>query len=184
MGKESEFPVVNFFCGCIFREAEMYEEAKDVLARLFSALDCESAEFPFTATSYYDEEMGRPLFRRFFSFTELREPDILPDMKIETNRVEEESAAGDKRRINLDPGYLSLANVVIATTKNYTHRIPLRRGIYAHLEYVFQRQRLTPLAWTYPDFRTPSYIDFFCDLRMRYKRKLDESGRFRRPLGG
>jgi hypothetical protein len=172
VGAEREFEKVKLFSGAIFRDIDIYRVAKKRLASEISAVDSESQRFDFNATTYYHEEMGQPLFRVFMSFSVLVEPQMLVEIKRLTNRVEKEFSLQGLRRINLDPGYVSLANVIIATTKNHYHRIPLAGGIYAHLEYVVKKGGMHPLEWTYPDFRNPSYIRFFEELRESYKRDL------------
>lgn len=78
------------------------------------------------------------------------------------------------RSVNLDPGMLSLANLLIATCKNHYHRVPLRDGVYAHMEYVFKNGDFSFLPWTYPDFMSPEYLNFFRALRQVYKRRLQD----------
>lgn len=170
MGIETEFKKVKLFVGFIYGQQEICEEVKRTLQQSFSPIDMESVEFPFEKTTYYNDEMGSSLFKRFFSFTSLIAPEELPDIKILTNRIEIETAINGKRIINIDPGFLSDANVILATTKNHYHRVPLAKGIYAHIEYVIKkRNTLTVMEWTYPDFRTPEYMDFFIRLIPKYK---------------
>lgn len=164
MGTENQFKKVKLFAGFIYSNAykKLYDEIKITLEKRFSTIDLESAEFPFNFTDYYNDEMGSPLLKRFVSFEKLISPEELPGIKLLTNRMEMETAAAGNRVINIDPGCLSDANVILATTKNHYHRVPLQKGIYAHMEYVIKKKNtLTPLEWTYPDFRTPGYMDFF-----------------------
>ena len=179
MGAEREFERVKLFSGAIFRDDDVYRETKERLATEISSIDSESRRFDFDATTYYNEEMGQPLYRVFMSFSALVEPQKLAAVKQLTNRLEREFSIQGRRSINLDPGYVSLANVIVATTKNHYHRIPLEAGIYAQLEYVVKQGGMHPLEWTYPDFRNPSYIRFFEELREVYKRdlRLLQSGR-------
>lgn len=174
MGNENSFAPVKFFCGVIYRKEDRYLQAKEVMQDLFSASDAESDAMPFVLTDYYNAEMGTPLFRRFVSFRRWIDPQRLTDIKRVTNRLERESSVDGKRTVNLDPGFLSPANVIIATTKNHYHRIPLRDGIYAHLEYIIKNRRITPLEWTYPDFRTGEYIAFFDRLRLSCEKGSNE----------
>lgn len=174
MGVEKEFKKVKLFSGVIYSSSQVYEETRKKLEEIFSAVDLESGEFNFDFTTYYSQEMGSPLYRRFISFEELISPEQLPDIKIHTNKIEIETSINRNRVVNLDPGYLSEANVIIATTKNYYHRVPLSKGIYAHMEYVIKKKKLVPLEWTYPDFKTPRYMDFFECLVPIFKRNLKE----------
>ena len=169
MGRISEFNSVKLFCGLIFGETIAAEKAKKELAGHFSAIDSQSALIPFMATDYYRAEMGEPLFRQFVSFSRLQNPERLPEIKFFTNRLEERFLNAGKRTVNLDPGYLSDANVIIATGKNHFHRVPLSRGIYAHLEYVLKNKQLEFLPWTYPDFKQPEYLAFFRQLFILFR---------------
>jgi hypothetical protein len=174
MGVEKEFHQVKLFSGFIYRDNDIYQAVKAKLAGIFSPVHLESEVFPFDFTTYYNGEMGTPLFRRFISFEELITPEQLPDIKLMTNKIEIETAVKGKRTVNLDPGYLSEANVIIATTKNYYHRVPLQKGIYAHMEYVIKGKKICPLQWTYPDFKSAGYLDFFQELRQLYKKQIRE----------
>lgn len=172
MGIEKEFHQVKLFSGFIYRDKDIYQSVKVKLARIFSPVELESEAFDFDFTTYYNEEMGTPLLRRFASFKTLIAPEQLPDIKLLTNQIEIETAAAGNRTINLDPGYLSEANVIIATTKNYYHRVPLQKGIYAHMEYVIKGKQICPLEWTYPDFKSSCYLDFFQELQQLYKQEM------------
>jgi hypothetical protein len=172
MGVENPFPPVKLFCGLIYSEAVSLDRVQKRLAERCGAIQSCSDPMPFIQTDYYRQEMGDPLWRRFVVFSGSVKSTELPDIKRYCNQAEIEMAVGGKRTVNIDPGYLSLANVVIATTKNHFHRIPLRDGIYAHLEYIVKHQKLLPLEWTYPDFLQDDYLDFFDRLRRSFKEQL------------
>ncbi len=175
MGIEKDFSKVKLFAGFIYHNSGTYRKVIGELENEFSVIDLASAEISFDKTTYYHEEMGSPLFKRFVSFSNLISPEKLPDIKIYCNQIERERAVAGRRAINLDPGYLSIANVVIATTKNHYHRIPLSRGIYAHMEYIFKKNKVETLPWTYPDFREEVYIDFFRQLKLLYRVNLQQN---------
>ena len=174
MGSQQEFKKVKLFCGLIYGSHDVYMDIVGKLQLEFSKVDFESQQFDFDFTTYYNEEMGSPLYRRFISFDRLITPDRLPDIKLITNRLETANAVDGKRVVNLDPGYLSDANVIIATTKNHYHRVPLAHGIYAHMEYVLKKKKPVPLEWTYPDFRSPQYMAFFEQLLPIYRLNLKD----------
>jgi hypothetical protein len=177
MGQINEFKKVKLFCGLIFGQTAVAAKAKVFLGDHFSSIDSQSAIIPFALTDYYQIEMGAPLFRQFVSFAELLAPEKLPEIKIFTNRLEKQSARLGKRTINLDPGYMSDANVIIATSKNHYHRVPLKRGIYAHLEYILKNKQISFLPWTYPDFQTEAYVDFFRQLYILFKQNSRDIAR-------
>ena len=171
MGKKGSFKKVNLFAGLIFRDRDIIPKITGDLTKEFSEEDLVSDIFTFDFTDYDYSEMGSPLFKLFVSFKELISPEILPEIKIITNKLEDHYSSNKKRIVNIDPGYISDSNVIIATTKNHYHRIPLGKGIYAHMEYIFKKRTLHTLEWTYPDFRSENYKSFFSELFLVYGRK-------------
>jgi hypothetical protein len=131
---------------------------------------------PFAYTDYYEEELGSSLARRFASFERLIAPDSLPDLKLRSNELEDRFAEGGKRTVNIDPGYLSLAHLILATCKGYTHRPYLRDGVYADLTLLYQDRRFQPLPWTYPDYASEEARNMFRTLRERYVLQLKQTG--------
>jgi hypothetical protein len=123
---------------------------------------------PFLYTDYYVAEMGSPLWRRFISFEKLIKPETLPDIKLWTNELESSYVMGDKRSVNIDPGYLSPAHLILATGKAYTHRPYLRDGIYVDLTLIYQNKAFQSLPWTYPDYAEPRTKDMFKRMREKY----------------
>jgi len=136
-----------------------------------------SPEWMFDRTRYYEREMGWPLYRRFVSFKELIPPETLVAIKLETNAIETDFLDQGNRRINIDPGMISAERLILATGKNYIHRIYLSKGIYADLTLLFKRGSFTPLAWTYRDYADPEMILFFNELRHTYMEQLKEMKR-------
>ncbi len=112
----------------------------------------------------------------FWSFEPLIAPDALPRIKRQTNQLERTFAWWDgqrgRRRVNLDPGYVDLAKLVLATTKDRQHRLYLGQGIYGEVTLRFTGGRFVPWEWTYPDYRTPEYLAFFDAVRRRYRQQL------------
>lgn len=167
MGQALPFSAATLFCGVIYRDPGLLAPVRAELSHLWSEVEIEADPVPFDFTDYYEAEMGTPLFRTFWAFRGPLDPSRLADCKRETDELEARWCDAGRRRINLDPGYLNLHQVVLATTKNQAHRIPLQYGIYAHLELLFQGGAVVPLPWTYPDFRSGTYHEFFLTLRRR-----------------
>lgn len=138
------------------------------LTDLYGSPDVIGPPLAFHYTDYYAPEMGPALIRRFVSFERLIRPESLPDIKIATNVVEEEKTEEHRRKVNLDPGYISSAHLILATGKGYTHRPYLRRGIYADLTLMFRDKTFHALPWSYPDYADPVQIAFFNRIRHRY----------------
>ena len=96
--------------------------------------------------------MGSPLFRRLFGFKQLIQQHDLGQIKLTTNSIEHQYSSGNKRLVNIDPGYLLHERFVLATGKNYSHRIYIGKGIYADLTLIYCHGRFESLPWTYPDY--------------------------------
>jgi len=138
------------------------------LEELFGPVDLVSDWLPFDFTDYYEKEMGRPLYRRLLAFKELIDQERLPDIKHQTNAVESTFTRGGRREVNIDPGYLLLERLVLATGKNFSHRIYLRRGIYADLTLIYRKERFASLPWTYPDYADARLQEFLFKVRKTY----------------
>jgi hypothetical protein len=136
-------------------------------------MDFLSISSAFTYTAYYDDEMGRGIRRQTAGFLNLVAPESLPDIKLRTNEIETNLLGGGKRQVNIDPGLLSPERLVLATGKNFTHRVYLRYGIYADLTLVYQKGAYRPLPWTYPDYREPEFLHYLEVLRKKLKFQLD-----------
>lgn len=187
MAEIRSFPPVKLMCGIIAARDEHFIRAEEKLAGLYGPIDSRSARFAFDLTNYYEVEMGPGLKRGFISFDRLIDPSGLAAIKIRTNGLEKEIAAefGTDRQpgrrsqpgcrgriVNLDPGYLTAAALIMATAKDFSHRIPLQEGIYGHLEFLFTKTGIRRLDWTYPDFAQEGYQAYFLSLRREHLRRL------------
>jgi len=173
MGKPREPLPAKFFVSFIASENDLFRQGIEELCSSFGETDTVSKKLPFDFTDYYTREMGRLLFRHFITFERLIPILNLPDIKQMTNRLEKKYAAPDgNRRINIDPGYIRLEHVILATTKGYAHRPYLRGGIYADLTLIYRNKSFQPLEWTYPDYRQEEVIALFNQFRKRYLEDL------------
>jgi len=171
MGVLKSAAPVKLLVGMIAGQPGLFEEVRPFLTARFGPIDLESPVYAWNHTTYYEKELGADLKRRFFFFEHLISPDSLPEIKRFSNALEQRwlrtTAEGDLRQINLDPGYLAPSKIVLATTKDYSHRIYLRDGIFAEVTLVYQGKSFIPLPHTYPDFRSDEYISFFNEARKR-----------------
>ena len=154
------------------RENALIDEVISQLEEMFGHADWISPELWFDRTRYYEREMGWPLHRRFITFGDLIRPEALVDIKIRTNGVEDQYRTDGKRRINIDPGYVAMERLVLATGKNYTHRMYLSKGIYGDLTLVFNKGAFRPLEWTYRDYADRDVVGYLNEVRERYKKQL------------
>ncbi|UCG31292.1 MAG: DUF4416 family protein [candidate division WOR-3 bacterium] len=152
----------------------------EVCAKLESILGkvvLESETMPFNHTEYYGQEMGDRLVRQWRAFDRLIIPDTLADLKRRTIEIEKKHLnQNGGRTVNIDPGSVSLSNLILASTKNYSHRIYLGKGIYAEVTLIYKQKNFVPLDWTYPDYREENALDFFTKAREILKNKLTTYG--------
>ncbi len=138
-----------------------------------------SQPFPLVETNYYDQEMGTGQLKQFWALADLQPPEALADWKQKSNEWEAEYIARglwpEPRPLNLDPGYLSEAKLVLATTKDRDHRIYLRDGIYAEVTLHYRRKRWTTWPWTYPDYQRAEYHEFFDQCRVYLRQSLQST---------
>ena len=168
MGAIRKHQPVKLFVGFIYKDDEVPARAQKVLSLRYGAVDVSSPVFPFHHTTYYEREFGIGLKRRFVAFERLVAAESLADVKLRANALERKYAAGPARAINIDPGYLTLAKVVLATTKDFTHRLYIGKSIFAEVTLAYRDKGYKPWEWTYPDYSSKEYLDFFHQLRSRY----------------
>jgi hypothetical protein len=176
MGQIKEPKPVKLISSLFTADLELFEAARDRLSEAFGPADYESDLLPFDHTSYYAAEFGEGLRRKIVAFAGLIDPGRLAEIKRLTNDLEMGWAKEGKRRINLDPGYVSLAKLVLATTKNHGHRIYLGQGIYAEVTLGYRKKTFRPWEWTYPDYASPPYIAIFNRIRELYLMQLRQRG--------
>ena len=160
--------------GLLMKKIDSVAAPAKTLSVAFGPIDTVSPWFPFDYTDYYAVEMGKPLFRRMFAFHRLIAQDELADIKLRTNDIENEYCRNGKRRINIDPGYLLREKFVLATGKNYSHRIFIGQGIYADLTLIYRKGGFQSLEWTYPDYADRYVQDFLLRVRKRYVMELKQ----------
>jgi hypothetical protein len=135
----------KLFIGVIFQESKSpLDNLKNTLRAKFGDIDFESCALDFNYTDHYK----------------------ISGIKTLTNKIERRlSGPSGARSLNLDPGYLNDAKVVLATTKDYSHRIYLKQGIYAEITLAFTKGAFRPYYWSYPDYQTKEYLEIFTQMR-------------------
>jgi hypothetical protein len=158
------------------RHAAALEWARGRLEEEFGPVGRTSPAFAFDQTSYYAATMGPDLRKQFFTFTDLIPAERLAAIKLRTNALEGELAVSGQypevRPLNLDPGILTLGKFLLATTKDQAHRVYLRDGIFAEVTLRFHAGAFEPWPWTYADYRQPAVLEFLCQARDDYRRRL------------
>lgn len=160
-----------FFVGILASGRSELALAAGALAERFGMPDRGSTVWPFANTGYYLDELGEHPVRAFLAWTPPYPTDDIARKKLVTNAMEAELAAAVggplPRPINLDPGYLTQAKLVLASAKNYAHRIHLHDNIYAEVTLQYRGDRFHTLPWTFPDYGSGKYDAFFLELRKR-----------------
>jgi len=133
---------------------------------------CESETFDFDFSDYYAAEMGENLKKRFLVFDRLFDPAELPHWKLAAIEIENRFKHNNNRRLNLDPGYIDSAKLVLSTTKNFDHRIYLGRGVYGDVQLRYRHGHYVRNDWTYSDYQRPAHVAFFEMARQKYRERL------------
>jgi hypothetical protein len=150
------------------KEKLLFESVFPLLETIGGPVDLVSRWLDFDFTTYYHKEMGHPLFRRILAFKSLVDQADLSKIKQATNAVEQQFVKDQHRRINIDPGYLLPSRFVLATGKDYAHRIYIGDRMYADLTLMYVGKQFVSLDWTYPDYRSKEIIRFLEQVRDKY----------------
>ena len=181
MWKLNEPNPAKLIIGVLASNYQCLHAAADALTSKFGNADFMSDVWPFDKTDYYKDQTGPRILRQFVSIERLIDPARLAKVKLQTNKLEQKLAKSLgiplPRPVNLDPGLIEPSKLVLATTKDYSHRIYIGRKVYAEITLVFDKGRWQPLDHTYPDYRQQCYFDFFERVRTRLLEQLKSSHR-------
>ncbi len=172
MGKIEKFQKKKLIMGIIYKGGYDLFPILKQLESSFGVIDYRSFPADFSFTRYYEPEMGPGLKKMFLSFLRLVDPEALADIKIRTNDIELIFSRDNRRVVNLDPGLLDQSRLLLATTKDHSHRIPLQKGIYAEVTLIYEKKEFRDLSWTYPDYRTAEYKAVLSEIREIYTDQL------------
>ena len=173
MGQPTVHSPALLIVAAFSRYGEALDWARRRAENAWGPVVLESPRFVFDDTDYYTRSMGPELRKVFWLFDardrQFFDPAALVDVKLATNDWEDEYAAqsshDESRPLNLDPGYLTLGKLVLASTKDFAHRIYLDRGIYAEITLYYRHRRWEHHQWTFPDYQRTDYQEFFTQCR-------------------
>ncbi len=167
---------VKLIIGILSADENCLHTSVNLLSQDFGPIDFVSDIWPFEHTDYYKDQTGENILRQFVSFAQLTDPGRLADIKHKTNEIEQTLAnqinLGLSRPVNLDPGLIEPSKLVLATTKNYSHRIYIGKKMYAEVTLIYDKGKWRPFEYTYPDYRQKCYHDFFSKVRERLLEQL------------
>ena len=167
---------VKLIIGILAADRQCLHAAVEALTDKFGSTDFTSDAWQFDKTDYYKDQTGPHILRQFVSIEKLIAPGKLAKIKCKTNKLEQKLARALgfplTRPVNLDPGIIEPSKLILATTKNYSHRIYIGKRMYAEVTLVFDKGHWRPLGHTYPDYRQKCYFDFFLKVRARLLEQL------------
>ncbi len=173
MGKVKPHVPVKLFAAVTYASTVKRDDLLSGIAGLLAAIEFKSEVYNFSRfTDYYQDEMGPDLSKLIVAFNGMIIPESLPGIKLSTNEFEQKQNSQGKRLVNVDPGYITSAKVLLATTKDYSHRIYLGQGIYGDVHLCYRQQSFQIQTWTYPDYRQAQILEFFNQVRNEYLRQL------------
>jgi hypothetical protein len=176
MGSYKLPPKVKLILGILGPEPDFLKTVLPKLAEKFGPEEEIMDPIPFIWTRYYAQELGETPWRSFVSYQDLIPRENLVDIKRWTNSLEEELSGGGPRRVNLDPGYMTLGQFFLATTKDQRHRVYVRDGIFVEPTLFFQDGAFLPFEWTYRDYRSDAYLAYFSAVRSKLAFQLRHGG--------
>ena len=174
MGNILKQKLVKLVVSIIFKDLDVLEEAMRILVNKYGELEPVTKNLPFDFTDYYSKEMGNGLNRKLISFRKLVSVYDVHQIKIFSNRVEDKYKKNGDRCINIDPGYVTEAKLVLLTTKDYTHRIHIGHNIFAESTLFFKNGKFDSWPWTYPDYATSEMMRYYDVIRELYMNDIKE----------
>lgn len=176
MAKPKQFSPHKLIFGIIINSQfkDKITSIETQLQNIWGEIDFKSDLIPFDKTDYYQNEMGNNLIKYFISFKDLINPSELYKIKLMTNKIEEKYMKNNNRKINFDPGIMNDVKFILATAKDFFHRIPLKKGIFAETTLYYSKGKFIELPWTYPDFKSDSYKKILNSIRIIYKNQIKE----------
>jgi len=176
MGRIAPVQPVTPILGVIYRDPVVVDDAMMWVEHVMGDVMTSSDVWPFDLTDHYAPEMGTDLKRRFYTFAPLADPSLLSHWKVQTNLLEEQAAErfDEPRPLNLDPGYITGAKLVLASVKGLAHRVYIGQGISAEVTMSYKDGRWLKRDYTFPDFTAGRYDEFFSKVRERHLQMLGE----------
>jgi hypothetical protein len=180
MGQLKQQRPVLLIAAVISRYDEAFQWSLKNMTEKWGPIALKSPEFDFSETSFYTREMGTDLRKQLIAFERLIDPVELAGTKVQSNQWEQQYAESSDhpeiRPLNIDPGYITEAKLVLATTKNRDHRIYLQQGIFAEITLFYQGNRWQKSRWTYPDYQRADFQEFFTNCRDWLRKRYQEVG--------
>ncbi len=167
---------VKLIIGILAADETSLAAAIKAINKPFGVIDLASDVWPFTQTDYYKDELGPNALRQFVSIEKLIDPGKLAQIKHDTNSLEQQLADSLKlplpRPVNLDPGFIEPSKLILASTKNFSHRIYIGNKMFAEVTLMYEKGHWRHFEFTFPDYRQSCYQDFLTKVRCRLMEQL------------
>ena len=167
---------VKLIIGILAANETALAAAVKAISKSFGAIDLASDVWPFTQTDYYKDELGPNALRQFVSIENLIDPGKLAQIKHDTNSLEQQLADSLKlslpRPVNLDPGFIEPSKLILASTKNFSHRIYIGNKMFAEVTLMYEKGNWRHFEYTFPDYRQSCYQNFLTKVRCRLLEQL------------
>ncbi|MCU0608890.1 MAG: DUF4416 family protein [Chitinispirillaceae bacterium] len=144
---------VRLFMAVMYDEAVAIDSIWSCLDSQFGVRPFSHGPVPFSWSDYYAPEMGTGLVKVYCCYEQLIDRARLPEIKVLTNGIEQDFAVAGRRRVNIDPGYIARDKLVLASTKDFYHRLYLGSGIFGEVTLHFRKGAFRHFSWTYPDYQ-------------------------------
>jgi hypothetical protein len=164
MAHVGQIPQVKLLIGLMYKDRQVYDSALPILKQKFGQV-YDVLEYDFDFTDYYEAETGKGLKKSLLIFKNQIDRDGLAEIKLWTNSVEDKYSENSKRKINIDPGYLTSHNVVLASAKEMPHKISIGKGIFGDVVLEFRSGEFQASRHTFPDFKSDKVRDFLAKNR-------------------
>jgi hypothetical protein len=151
--------MAKLIVGIIYSDKELFEEVKKVLEEKFSKIE-DSVSYDFNFTKYYEDEMGPNLKKDILIFEQEIKEEQLAEIKSYTNSLEDNYRINNNRKINIDPGYLTKEELILASNKKSNYKAEIGKNIYSHLILRFENSKCVNTTRTYPGYRTEKVQSF------------------------
>ncbi len=172
MGKPTDPEIAILFAGLLYGNDGSRSLAESELIKTYGNISLHSSISDWSYSDYYKDELGDTIRRKFLLFERIISPDEIADIKTATNAMERRFSEGNKRTVNIDPGYLTLSKLVLASSKDFCHRIFLKKGIYAEVTLYYQGNGFRQMPFTYLDYKQDETLRFFEAARAHLKERI------------
>jgi len=168
MGTAEQPSQAKLFLALLYRPDAALDAIMIEITHAFGAVERMYGPIQFAFSDYYKDEVGERPLKQYMTFERLIERDMLPAVKTATNAIEARYLDNGVRTANLDPGYLVKDKLVLATTKDFYHRLYLAQGIFGEVTLHFRKGVFRYFSWTYPDYMDPAFLEFLTKERAAF----------------